>query len=81
MHGMEVHTAVQYRLPVAFVLINNNAQAMCAMSEKLCYGNRHSYNTFAPSRLGAGLAAMFPELPSVDVDDVDGFGAAVQSAL
>src|SRR5271156_2560610 len=25
MHGMEVHTAVQYRLPVTFVLFNNNA--------------------------------------------------------
>lgn len=29
MHGMEVHTAVQYRLPVTFVLFNNNAHAMC----------------------------------------------------
>ncbi|OBB95203.1 thiamine pyrophosphate-binding protein [Mycobacterium sp. 852002-40037_SCH5390672] len=81
MHGMEVHTAVQYRLPVTFVLFNNNAHAMCAMSEKLFYGNRHSYNTFTTSRLGAGLAAMFPQLPSVDVADVDGLSAAMRSAL
>ncbi|MDM4141092.1 MULTISPECIES: thiamine pyrophosphate-dependent enzyme [Mycobacterium] len=81
MHGMEVHTAVQYRLPVTFVLFNNNARAMCAMSEKLFYGNRHSYNTFTTSRLGAGLAAMFPQLPAVDVSDVDGFSAAMHSAL
>src|SRR6201996_4891028 len=27
MHGMEVHTAVQYRLPITFVLFNNNAHA------------------------------------------------------
>jgi acetolactate synthase-1/2/3 large subunit len=81
MHGMEVHTALQYRLPVTFVLFNNNAHAMCAMSEKLFYGDRHSDNTFTTSRLGAGLAAMFPELPSVDVTDVDGFSAAMRSAL
>lgn len=81
MHGMEVHTAVQYRLPVTFVLFNNNARAMCAMSEKLFYGNRHSYNTFTTSRLGAGLAAMFPGLPSVDVTDIGGFSAAMRSAL
>ncbi|EUA07228.1 putative acetolactate synthase large subunit domain protein [Mycobacterium xenopi 4042] len=28
--------------------------------EQLYYGDRYSYNRFAPSRLGAGLAAMFP---------------------
>jgi acetolactate synthase-1/2/3 large subunit len=66
---------------VTFVLFNNNAHAMCAMSEKLFYGNRHSYNTFRTSRLGAGLAAMFPDLPSVDVDDVDSLSAAMHSAL
>lgn len=81
MHGMEVHTAVQYRLPVTFVLFNNNAHAMCATSEKLFYGNRHSYNRFRASRLGAGLAAMFPGLPSVDIADVEGFNVAMRSAL
>ncbi len=81
MHGMEVHTAVQYRLPVTFVLFNNNAHAMCAIREKLFYGNRHGYNRFTASRLGAGLAAMFPGLSSVDVTNADGFSAAVRSAL
>ena len=37
MHGMEVHTAVQYRLPVTFVLFNNNAHAMCVTREQLFY--------------------------------------------
>jgi len=66
MHGMEVHTAVHYRLPVTFVLFNNNAHAMCVTREQLFYGDRNSYNRFAPSRLGAGLAAMRTAL------DVDG---------
>jgi acetolactate synthase-1/2/3 large subunit len=81
MHGMEVHTAVQYRLPVTFVLFNNNAHAMCATSEKLFYGKWHSHNRFTASRLGAGLAAMFPGLSSIDVSDVAGFNAAVCTAL
>lgn len=81
MHGMEVHTAVQYRLPMTFVLFNNNAHAMCVTREQLFYGDLYSYNRFHPSRLGAGLAAMFPNLTSVDVSDIDGFAAALGAAL
>lgn len=81
MHGMEVHTAVHYRLPVTFVLFNNNAHAMCVTREQLYYDDRYSYNRFAPSRLGAGLAAMFPGLKSVDVIDVDGLAGALRTSL
>lgn len=81
MHGMEVHTAVQYRLPMTFVLFNNNAHAMCVTREQLFYDDLYSYNRFRPSRLGAGLAAMFPSLTSVDVSDVEGFAAAMGAAL
>jgi acetolactate synthase I/II/III large subunit len=81
MHGMEVHTAVQYRLPVTFVLFNNNAHAMCVTREQLFYDDLYSYNRFRPSRLGAGLAAMFPGLTSVDVTDLNGFAAAMRAAL
>jgi acetolactate synthase I/II/III large subunit len=78
---MEVHTALHYRLPVTFVLLNNNAHAMCLTREQLYYDGCYSYNRFAPSRLGAGLAAMFPGLTSVDVGDQDGLAAAVRAAL
>ena len=81
MHGMEVHTAVQYQLPVTFVLFNNNAHAMCVTREQLFYDDLYSYNRFRPSRLGAGLAAMFPGLASVDVTDLDGLAAAMRAAL
>ncbi|GBE66881.1 acetolactate synthase [Mycobacterium sp. MFM001] len=81
MHGMEVHTAVQYRLPVTFVLFNNNAHAMCVTREQLFYDDLYSYNRFSPSNLGGGLAAMFPGLPSVDVADLDALPAALEHAL
>ena len=81
MHGMEVHTAVQYRLPVTFVLFNNNAHAMCVTREQLFYDDLYSYNRFAPSRLAAGLASMFPGLSSVDVADIAALPAALERAM
>ncbi|AFM15788.1 thiamine pyrophosphate-dependent enzyme, possible carboligase or decarboxylase [Mycolicibacterium chubuense NBB4] len=81
MHGMEIHTAVQYRLPITFLLFDNHAHAMCVTREQLFYGNHYSYNRFGPSRLSAGLAAMFPGLPAVDVADVDALPAALRTAL
>ncbi|MDT5344013.1 MAG: acetolactate synthase large subunit [Mycobacterium sp.] len=81
MHGMEVHTAVQYRLPVTFILFNNNAHAMCVTREQLLYDDLYSYNRFAPSQLGAGLAGMFPGLSSVEVADIDALPAALEQAM
>ncbi|PJK22182.1 thiamine pyrophosphate-dependent protein [Mycobacterium goodii] len=81
MHGMEIHTAVQYRLPITFLLFDNHAHAMCVTREQLLYEDRYSYNRFGPSRLGAGLAAMLPGLTALDVDDIDGFSAALDAAL
>lgn len=81
MHGLEIHTAVQYGLPVTFLLFDNHAHAMCVTREQLFYNDVYSYNRFGPSRLGAGLAAMFPGLSSVDVDVIDDLPAALQAAL
>ncbi|BBY15737.1 thiamine pyrophosphate-binding protein [Mycolicibacterium litorale] len=81
MHGLELHTAVQHRLPVTFVLFNNNAHAMCVTREQLYYDGTYSYNRFQPSHLGAGLSAMFPGMSSVDVTHIDDLPAAMESAL
>lgn len=81
MHGMEIHTAVQYRLPITFCLFDNHAHAMCVAREQLFYGDRYSYNRFGPSRLGAGLAAMFPGLAAVDVADIGRLPGALRTAL
>jgi acetolactate synthase-1/2/3 large subunit len=81
MHGMEIHTAVEYGLPITFVLFNNNAHAMCVTREQLFYDDRYSYNRFRPSRIGAGLAAMFPDLPSRDVESLDALPEALREAL
>ena len=81
MHGMEIHTAREYRLPVTFLLFDNHAHAMCLTREQVFYGDRYSYNRFGPSRFGAGLSAMFPGLPTADVDDIASLPAALTAAL
>jgi acetolactate synthase-1/2/3 large subunit len=81
MHGMEMHTAIQYGLPVTFVLFNNNAHGMCVTREQLYYDDIYSYNRFRPSHLGAGLAAMFPDLSAVEVSDIRALPAALAGAL
>lgn len=81
MHGMEIHTAWQYRLPITFVLFNNNAHAMCVTREQLYYRDVYSYNRFRTSNLGAGLAAMFPGLRSIDVAESGQLCTALGSAL
>ena len=81
MHGMEVHTALHYRLPITFVLFNNNAHAMCVTRERLYYDDLYSYNRFHASRLGAGLAAMFPGLSASDVDELAQLPSALSQAL
>ena len=56
---MEIQTAVEYRLPVTFVLFDNHAHAMSVTREQPFYDDLYSYNRFGPSRLGAGLATSF----------------------
>ncbi|WP_330251709.1 thiamine pyrophosphate-binding protein [Nocardia sp. NBC_00565] len=67
MHGMELHTAIEHQLPLTFIVLNNNAHAMCVTREQLYYQDRYSFNRFRPAQLGAGIDAMFPELPTYSV--------------
>ncbi|MFD7004091.1 thiamine pyrophosphate-binding protein [Streptomyces mirabilis] len=62
MHGMEVHTAVEYAAPVTFVIFNNNAHAMCALREEFLQGGIRSDDLFGRTDIAAGVAAAFPSL-------------------
>lgn len=64
MHGMEIHTAIEHHLPIVFIVLNNNAHAMCVARERLFYRNSHSRNLFRTTYLGDGIGAMFPGLPA-----------------
>ncbi|WP_306364696.1 thiamine pyrophosphate-binding protein [Nocardia sp. CC227C] len=81
MHGMEIHTAVEHRLPITFVVLNNNAHAMCITREQLFYGDRYSYNRFQPADIGAGVAAMFPGLRTHRPTTLDDLGATLRRCV
>ncbi|MFE7170365.1 thiamine pyrophosphate-binding protein [Streptomyces sp. NPDC057616] len=69
MHGMEVHTAVEYAAPVTFVVFNNNAHAMCAVREEYLQGGVRSDDLFSRTDIAAGVAAAFPSLEVTGADD------------
>ncbi|MFE0513399.1 thiamine pyrophosphate-binding protein [Streptomyces sp. NPDC058964] len=77
MHGMEVHTAVEYDAPVTFVVLNNNAHAMCATREELFQGGARTENLFRPAGIAAGVAAMFPRLQVASADTPSQLRAAL----
>ncbi|MEU2105070.1 thiamine pyrophosphate-binding protein [Nocardia sp. NPDC019255] len=81
MHGMELHTAIEHGLPVTFVVLNNNAHAMCLTREQLYYRDRYTFNRFRPADLGAGIAAMFPGLPAFSARTGGELAAALRSCL
>jgi acetolactate synthase-1/2/3 large subunit len=81
MHGAEIHTAVQYSLPITFVILDNRAHGMCLVRERLLLGENASYNAFGRSHIGAGLAAMFPGLHAVDCADPLAFERQLEAAL
>nr|WP_296769117.1 thiamine pyrophosphate-binding protein [Rhodococcus sp. (in: high G+C Gram-positive bacteria)] len=60
MHGMEIHTALEYRVPVTFIVFNNNSHAMCVTREQVFTGNEQPGNRFTRAYIAAGIAAMFP---------------------
>ncbi|PXX65487.1 acetolactate synthase-1/2/3 large subunit [Nocardia tenerifensis] len=81
MHGMEIHTAIEHALPVTFIVLNNNAHAMCVTREQLYYRNRYSFNRFRPAHLGDGVGAMFPGLPARSVRAPAELGPALRDCL
>jgi acetolactate synthase-1/2/3 large subunit len=68
MHGMEMHTAVEYDIPVTYVIFNNNAHAMCLTREQIYYAGHYSYSLFTHADIAAGIAAMFPRLNAARAD-------------
>ncbi|MGW8851848.1 thiamine pyrophosphate-dependent enzyme, partial [Streptomyces xiamenensis] len=60
MHGMEIHTAAELALPVTFLIVNNNAHAMCHTREQVFFTGDYTFNLFRPAHIGAGVAALFP---------------------
>lgn len=76
MHGMEIHTALEYSLPVTLVIMNNDAHGMCVTREHKFFPDVRSVNTFGHTDFGAGLAALFPRLTVRTATTADQVGTA-----
>lgn len=48
MLGMEVHTAVEYQLPILFIVLNNQSHGMCVTRQHLHYQGRTECSTYGP---------------------------------
>ena len=81
MHGLEIHTAVEHRLPITYVVLDNAAHGMCLVRERLLLGDNAGYNVFRRSHLGTGLAAMFPGLRGWDCRTPAELAVALDRAL
>jgi acetolactate synthase-1/2/3 large subunit len=80
MHGLEIHTAIERRLPITFVIVNNNAHAMCRLREERLLQGATEVNVFRPARIADGVRAMFPSLEAVEVQaHTDLLGALARS--
>jgi acetolactate synthase-1/2/3 large subunit len=80
MHGLEVHTALEHRLPITYLVFNNRAHGMCVVRERLLLHEETGYNRFRASHIGAGLAAMFPGLAARDCRTLDEVARALAEA-
>ncbi|HWP08102.1 MAG TPA: thiamine pyrophosphate-binding protein [Polyangiaceae bacterium] len=80
MHGFEVHTALEHRLPITYVVLNNRAHGMCLVRERLLLKTRADYNEFGPCALGAGLGMMLDGLTACDCSTLGELEAALERA-
>ncbi len=68
MSGMEIHTAVQYKLPTLFIIVNNNAHGMCMTREQLFFNRQSEMNRFFKADLASGLSGMFPGFKTFEIN-------------
>ncbi len=68
MNGFEIHTALEMKLPITYIIFNNNGHKMCSYRESGFFHTLSGSNDFTSANLGDGFNRMFPGLPSCDVN-------------
>ncbi|WP_219807416.1 thiamine pyrophosphate-binding protein [Streptomyces sp. SM14] len=77
MHGLEVHTAAELGLPITYLVLNNNAHAMCHTREQVFFAADYSYNLFGPARIADGVGALLPGVTARHARDATELRAAL----
>jgi acetolactate synthase-1/2/3 large subunit len=68
MNGFEIHTALEMKLPIIYIIFNNNGHKMCSYRESGFFQKLSGDNDFTAANPGSGFDKMFPGLPSCDVN-------------
>ena len=71
MHGLEIHTAMEYNLPVVFFIFNNNSHGMCSTRENVFLDGETGINNFRVSKIADGIGKLFPGIISHEINDLD----------
>lgn len=58
MSGFDVHTAVELKLPILFIIFNNNKHGMCATRQKLFFEGRLISAVYAPIHLAEATQSL-----------------------
>lgn len=69
--GFEVHTAIEYTIPVTIFIFNNRSHGMCTTREEVFFDFKTGLNDFQETRFGQGMAAMFPQTRARDVSSLE----------
>jgi acetolactate synthase-1/2/3 large subunit len=80
MHGFEVHTAVEQRLPIVWVVLNNGGHGMVSQGEKLMKGKNFGTSLFR-TPLDIASIARAVGARGLRVETVDQFRGALVEAL
>lgn len=80
MNGMEVHTAVDYDVPVVWIVLNDGGHGMVYHGEKMLNATDFGANRFK-SRLDVCGVAKAMGADAVQVDDAPSFAAALARAI
>jgi len=79
MHGMEILTAKEHKLPIVFVIMNNARLGMVYHGHSLQYKRTHASFGQEPVNIAAMAAAM--NIPSARVESMDDLNQDVMSRL
>ncbi|MDR9853583.1 thiamine pyrophosphate-binding protein [Paenibacillus sp. VCA1] len=79
MHGMEILTAKEYRLPILFVVMNNARLGMVYHGHELQYKRSHA--SFAQKEISIAAMAAAMDIPSYRVEDLGDLNEEALSGL
>jgi len=79
MFGMEIHTAVEQKLNVTYVIINNDSHGMCETRSADKFDHSPSANCYSHVAVGSGLQLLFPTIRAVDVNTHNELSAWLES--